>query len=547
MTDVRPHVVVVGGGITGLATAWFLRDRVRVTVLEADDRLGGKIRTSSLAGVPVEEGPDTFLARVPNARALAVAVGLGDELVEPATAKAFVWSRGRLRPLPKGQVLGVPVELGPLVRSGVLPPAAVIRAGLDLVLPRSRPGLSTDPTVAEVIGTRMGRGVVDRLVEPLVGGINGGRADDLSLSATAPQLAEAAATSRSLILGLRRRRRAPATGASSTGPSADTPGEPVTEKGAGAPSSVTSSASAGPLSEPVTEKGAGAPSSVTSSASASPLSEPVTEKGARAPSSVTSSASAGPGPVFLGVAGGLGRLVERLATVLRQVGVDIRTGVAATGIEPDGAGGYRVLTADGPVEAAAVVVTVPAFAAAPLLRGTAPAVADDLERIRYASVAVATLAYRPADLPSPLDGAGFLVPRVERRLMTACTWTTSKWPALAAGGLVLVRASAGRSGDDRPADLDDAELVDHLHRELSAVMGVRQPPVGSLVSRWPDGFPQYQPGHQRRVDRIEDALATSMPGVTLAGAAYRGLGIAACVRQAQEAAARITARLIPPA
>lgn len=463
----RPRVVVVGGGITGLTTAWFLRDQARVTVLEADDRLGGKIRTTSLADVPVEEGPDTFLARVPHARDLAVALGLGDDLVQPATGRAFVWSRGRLRPLPGGQVLGVPVALGPLARSGVLGPGAMARAGLDLVLPRSRPGLSADPSVADVIGARMGRVVVDRLVEPLVGGINAGRADDLSLAATAPQLAEAAASSRSLILGLRRNRRRQAT---------------------------------------------------------------------HAPT----------GPLFLGVTGGLGRLVDRLAAALREAGIDIRSGLGVKAVEPDGVGGYRVVTSDGVVEAEAVVVTVPAFAAAPLLRGTAPAVADDLERIRYASVAVATLAYRPEDLPSPLDGAGFLMPRVERRLMTACTWSTSKWPALAASGLVLVRASAGRSGDDRPADLDDAELVAHLHRELSDVMGMRQPPVTHLVSRWPNGFPQYQPGHQRRVDRIDASLATAMPGVTLAGAAYRGLGIAACIRQAEEAASTLLARLNPP-
>jgi oxygen-dependent protoporphyrinogen oxidase len=209
---------------------------------------------------------------------------------------------------------------------------------------------------------------------------------------------------------------------------------------------------------------------------------------------------------------------------------------------PAGGGGYLAATADGAALAAVnVVVTVPAYAAASLVRTAAPAAAADLERIRYASVAVATLAYRPDDLPSPLDGAGFLVPRVERRLMTACTWSTSKWPALAASGLALLRASAGRAGDDRHADLDDAELVAQLHRELSDAVGVRQPPVTSLVSGWPQGFPQYQPGHQRRVDRIEAALANDMPGVTVTGAAYRGLGIAACVRQAGEAAARITA------
>ncbi len=463
--DDRPLVVVVGGGITGLAAAWFLRDQARVTVLEADDRLGGKIRTSSLGGVPVEEGPDTFLARVPHARSLAVDIGLGDDLVAPATSKAFVWTRGRLRRLPEGQVLGVPVALRPLLRSGVLPPAAVARAGLDLVLPRRRPGLSADPSVADVIGARMGQGVVDRLVEPLVGGINAGRADDLSLAATAPQLAQAAAGSRSLILGLRR--RPPAAAAVGT-----------------------------------------------------------------------------VGPLFLGIAGGLGRLVERLAAVLAEAGVDIRTGAPVKTVEADDTG-YRVVTADGATRAAAVIVTVPAFAAAPMLKGGAPVVAGDLERIRYASVAVSTLAYRPEDVPHSLDGAGFLIPRIERRMMTACTWSTSKWPALAESGLVLVRASVGRSGDDRFADLDDDELVAHLHRELADVLGVRRPPVARLVSRWNRGFPQYQPGHQRRIDRLTSALAAALPGVVVAGAGYGGLGIAACIRQAEEAANLTSAFLTP--
>ena len=124
----------------------------------------------------------------------------------PSSGPAAVCGR-----CPTGHVLGVPVGLGPLARSGVVPPLAVARAGLDLVLPR--PGrFSADPTVAEVIGRRMGRGVLDRLVEPLVGGINAGRADGLSLAATAPQLAEAATGSRSLVLGLRRRRRSSSVG-----------------------------------------------------------------------------------------------------------------------------------------------------------------------------------------------------------------------------------------------------------------------------------------------------------------------------------------------
>ncbi|MEA2716840.1 MAG: protoporphyrinogen/coproporphyrinogen oxidase, partial [Actinomycetota bacterium] len=394
----RPRVIVVGGGITGLTTAWFLRNDADVTVVEASDRLGGKIRTTKLAGlgVDVEAGPDTFLARVPHATRLCRDLGLGGDLVEPATGKAFVWTRGKLRPLPSDQVLGVPVGLRALVRSGVVPPLAVARAGLDLVLPRSR--FPADPTVADVVGRRMGRGVLDRLVEPLVGGINAGRADDLSLAATAPQLAAAATASRSLVLGLRRRRR----------------------------------------EEPVAS-----------------------------------------GPVFLGIAGGMERLIDRLKSELEAAGVCIRTSTTVSAVEQVGSGpGYRLVTDTAAAtatttvtggappavpDAAAVVVTLPAFAAALLL----PAAAGDLAAIRYASVAVTTLAYRPESVPEPLDGAGFLVPRIDGRLTTACTFTTTKWPSHAAGGLVLLRASAGRAGDDRPDHLDDDALVARLHEELA--------------------------------------------------------------------------------
>src|SRR3954466_10626112 len=186
MADAR--VAVVGGGITGLAAARFLRQAgFDVTVLEAGAGAGGKIQTRELAGVPVEAGPDTFLARVPWAVDLCRELGLGDELVAPATGKAFLWIGDRLRPLPERHVLGVPTALVPLVRSGVLTPAGVARATLDLVLPGT--SLGDDPTVADVVGRRMGRQVVDRLVDPLVGGINAGRADALSLAATAPAIA----------------------------------------------------------------------------------------------------------------------------------------------------------------------------------------------------------------------------------------------------------------------------------------------------------------------------------------------------------------------
>ena len=133
-----------------------------------------------------------------------------------------------------------------------------------------------------------------------------------------------------------------------------------------------------------------------------------------------------------------------------------------------------------------------------------------------------------------------LVPRVDGRLMTACTWSTSKWPAMAESGMVMLRASAGRDGDERAMDLSDDEVVRRVHAELAEALGVTGRPSTSLVTRWRNGFPQYDVGHQARVASIEAALEADAPGVRVAGAAYRGLGIAACIEQARSAAAVLT-------
>ena len=210
MTRSRPTVAVVGGGMAGLAAAHALRDHADVTVLEASSRVGGKLRVSELGGVPVDEGADSILRRVPWGVRLAEAAGLGDELVSPAAGEAYVRSRGHLRPLPTGTVMGVPADLAALARSEVLSAAALARVPLDLV----RPGqpLTEDVSVGDLVGRRLGREVVQRLVDPLLGGVYAGRADLLSLQATLPQLAATLTRHRSLILAARAARGTPAPG-----------------------------------------------------------------------------------------------------------------------------------------------------------------------------------------------------------------------------------------------------------------------------------------------------------------------------------------------
>jgi len=212
------HVVVVGGGITGLAAAYHLSvlggPGLRVTVLEAAPEIGGKLTVSDVAGLPVDAGAESMLTRRPEALALTRAVGLGASIVHPATTGASVWSRGGLRPLPGGQLMGIPGDLRAVAASGVLSLPGLLRIPLDQLLPRTR--VAGDVSIGGFVRARLGREVVDRLVEPLLGGVYAGHADEISLDAALPQLSAAVRGERSLLRSVRE--ALPRPGAGPAGP-----------------------------------------------------------------------------------------------------------------------------------------------------------------------------------------------------------------------------------------------------------------------------------------------------------------------------------------
>ncbi|RKE21643.1 protoporphyrinogen oxidase [Streptomyces sp. TLI_171] len=205
----KPHVVVIGGGVAGLAAAAFLSaEPVRVTVLEASERFGGKLRGGEVGGVRVDLGAESMLARRPEAVELARLVGLGEQLEPPTTAKAAIWTRDGLRPLPGGQLMGVPGDLDALKASGVLTPE-----GLQRVVDEQPAELGEDAPIGQYIAARLGREVVDRLVEPLLGGVYAGHADRISIRAAVPQLLRLAEQPGSLTAAVAElSRRATATG-----------------------------------------------------------------------------------------------------------------------------------------------------------------------------------------------------------------------------------------------------------------------------------------------------------------------------------------------
>ncbi|WP_062214209.1 protoporphyrinogen oxidase [Streptomyces sp. NBRC 109706] len=207
------HVIVVGGGISGLAAAHrLLAAGVRVTLLESDRRLGGKLHTGRIAGVPVDLGAESLLARRPEAIELAKAVGLGDALRPPSVTTAGIWSRGTLRPMPQGQVMGVPATAAAL--AGVLSDAGLARIARDTELPPL--DLSEDIGIGRLVADRMGTEVVDRLVDPLLGGVYAGDAYRISLRAAVPKLYEAARKHDSLLAAVRSLRPAPSAATANT-------------------------------------------------------------------------------------------------------------------------------------------------------------------------------------------------------------------------------------------------------------------------------------------------------------------------------------------
>ncbi|MFJ6656943.1 protoporphyrinogen oxidase [Streptomyces sp. NPDC091377] len=450
----RRAVVVIGGGIAGLAAAHRLLDRgAAVTVLEAADRVGGKLLPGRIAGVRVDLGAESLLARRPEAVGLAREVGLGDRLQPPATATASLWTRGALRPMPKGHVMGVPGTADAL--SGVLSEDGLRRIARDAELPRTEIG--DDVAVGAYVAARVGREVVDRLVEPLLGGVYAGDAYRISMRSAVPQLFDAARSHTSLTDAVR---------------------------------------------------------AVQAKAAAQ---------------------AASAGPVFLGIEGGVGTLPLAVAASVRARGGEILTGTPATGLRREADGGWRITAGGRVLRADAVVVALPAPAAARLLRAEAPAAAAELTAVAYASMALITLAYRSADVRLP-DGSGFLVPPVDGRTIKASTFASRKWGWIADEdpGTLVLRTSVGRHGDTAVLQRPDNDLVAVSRHELREAVGLDAEPVETRVTRWDDGLPQYPVGHHARVARIRAHIA-ALPGLAVCGAVYDGVGVPACVASAYAA------------
>jgi oxygen-dependent protoporphyrinogen oxidase len=514
-----PVVAVVGGGVSGLAAAYELTRGAspagltpEVVLLEASARTGGTVRTERRDGFLLEAGPDSFITDKPAALELAREIGLEPNLIgtNDEHRRAFVVRGGRLRPVPEGFQLLAPSRLWPFVTTDIFSWLAKLRIALEMFVPRRVADDADDESLAAFVRRRFGREALERMAQPMVGGIYTADPEQLSLRATMPRFIQMEREHGSVIRALlKARRRAEADereAARATG-----------NGGAAAPFVAAATPRTNDQRRP---RGA-------DDAARGPS--------AAAPSRGTSGARYG---LFASLDRGLQVLTDRLAGELPPG--TVRTNARVESLTFDEISGRWSLRLNGgeTLAADAVCLALPAHASADLLRATDPTLASELEAIPYASTATVNLAFRRADIPHPLDGFGFVVPHVERRKVIACSFSSVKFAGRAPAGHALLRAFLGGALQPEMFRLDDDAMTAAALADLRELLGVNAPPLFAQVSRWPRSMAQYAVGHSARMERVRARLE-QFPTLGLAGNAYTGAGIPDCIREGRTAAQQL--------
>ena len=453
------RIAIIGGGISGLSAAFAIEEwrrrgsEVEYTLYESSSRFGGVLRTEHIHGCVVEAGPDSFLTEKPWAADLARALGLGDQLIgsNDATRKTYILTHGRLVEMPDGLMFMVPTKILPTGMSPLFSWKTKLRITQEMFHPPR--AADHDESVAAFIERHYGSEMVDRLADPLLSGVYGGEAANLSVRAVLPRFVEMERMHGSLGRGMLAARK-----------------------------------------------------------------------------KMRSWKNSAP-PIFTSLKNGMQTLADAIVAQLTPTSLRINTTAAA--IEPQAAS-WLVSAGMQSDVFDAVILALPAGAASSLLRMAGPELSAELAAIGYTSSITVALGFDKDVRQTLPPGFGFLVPRSEGKRILAATFVHNKFPHRAPEDRALLRCFfAGKNAED-VWPLADDQIVAIVRHELQEILGLRADPLFTRVYRWKSAMAQYNVGHLDRLDRIE-RLRQKLPGLALAGNAYRGIGVPDCVRSGTDA------------
>ncbi len=463
------RIAIIGGGISGLAAAFALEEHrrsgaaVEYTLFESTPRLGGVLRTEYIDGCVVEAGPDSFVTEKPWAADLARALGLGDQLIgsNDVDRKTYILTRGRLVEMPDGLMFMVPTKILPTGLSPLFSWKTKLRMTQELFHPpRARFGDKNDhdESVAAFVERHYGAEMVERLADPLLSGVYGGEAANLSVRAVLPRFAEMERTHGSLGRAMLAARRKVSQGSKKPAP-----------------------------------------------------------------------------PLFTSLKNGMQHLAETV--VSRLTPASLLTGAKVEAVQRE-AGSWVVSAGMKSDQFDSVIIALPGPAASQVLRMVSAELCNELAAIQYSSSITVGLGYDRDVRHSLPPGFGFLVPRSEGKRLLAATFVHNKFPHRAPEDRALLRCFFAGSNAENVWPLTDNQIVGIVRNELQQIVGLSAEPLFARVYKWKSAMAQYGVGHLDRLDRIE-RLRLQLPGLALAGNAYRGIGVPDCVRSGSDAAKQV--------
>jgi oxygen-dependent protoporphyrinogen oxidase len=482
------RIAIIGGGIAGLSAAWSLEKARRAgqpleyRLFEAAGQLGGVVASETVDGCVVEGGPDSFLTEKPAAAALCRELGIGEQLLgsNDRERRTYILVGKRLIPLPDGLMFMVPTKLIPTALTPLFSWSTKLRMAREYLFPPAP--AQQDESVAQMTRRHFGQETVDRLVSPLLSGVYGGDATQLSVRAVLPRMVEMEQKHGSLCRAMLATRKlvAEARAQSKTKP--------------GPPPSLFTTLRNG-------------------------MSQMVEALAAQlAPGSI------------------------HLSTPVESIRYN---GQGSTDQRPDSQSGWTLSTAFGEESFDGLILALPAWSAGGLLRPVDRLLGGLLTEIPYSSSITVNFGYGLDQLANLPQGFGYLVPTTEKRRMLACTFVHAKFAGRLPAGKGMLRCFLGGAGNDALLDETDATLTNLALGELADVLHLRAQPNFVRIHRWRRAMAQYGVGHLDRMQQVREAAA-ALPALALAGNAYQGIGVPDCIRTGQQAAESVLKSLGQP-